>query len=266
MVEFPAMMDRNSYCNFCFECVKACPKDNWLLRLRTFGEDLWASTHRSMGEAYLAFVLVGVTTVVTAQMLPLWGPFIAALARAIPAPIRVTMKPVTYLTLSETVVFFSVSLIAVPLLGLAAAWVANRLADPSADGTKHIWVRFAYMFVPVGLAMHLAHNFSHILLEGKSIVAALQSALNRFSPWSLGEPAWKISPLVSSDVVSFLQMFFVLGGLILAIIAGYRLAWNFLGKDRTCAKVLIPFIIVALSLTLLNLYLLDQPMGARYGM
>ena len=266
MVEFPAMMERNTYCDYCFQCVKACPRDNWLLRFRTFGKDLWVSTRRSVGEAYLAFVLVGVTTVVTAQMLPLWAPLVAALSKAIPFSIRVTLKPVVYLSLMETVLFFSVSLIAVPLLGLAAAWVANRLAPASAAGTKHICVRFAYMFVPVGLAMHLAHNFSHILFEGKSIFAATQSAFNRFTPWTLGEPVWKLSPLVSPDVVSFLQLFFVLGGLILSIIAGYRLAWNHRGSERISAKVLVPFILVAFSLTLVNLYLLDQPMGARYGM
>jgi polyferredoxin len=266
MMEFPAMMERNNHCNFCFQCVKACPKDNWLLRLRAFGKDLWASSHRSTGEAYLAFVLVGVTTVVTAQMLPLWAPLIAALSKAIPAPLRVAMKPVTYLALTESILFFSVSLIAVPLLGLAAAWAANRCIQAPAAHTKQIWVRFAYMFFPVGLAMHLAHNSSHILLEGKSIVPALLSALNRFSPWILGEPVWKVSPLVSSDVISFLQMFFVLGGLILAIIAGYRLAWNYLERGRISGQVLIPFIVVAFSITILNLYLLDQPMGARYGM
>jgi len=204
--------------------------------------------------------------VVTAQMLPVWAPLVAALSKVIPAPIRVTLKPVVYLSLMETVLFFSVSLIAVPLLGLAAAWVANRLASASAARTKHIWVRFAYMFVPVGLAMHLAHNFSHILFEGKSIIAATQTTFNRFTPWTLGDPVWKISPLVSPDVVSFLQLLFVLGGLILSIIAGYRLAWNDRDSGRIAAKVLVPFILVAFSLTLVNLYLLDQPMGARYGM
>ena len=266
MAEFPAMMDRSTYCDYCFQCVKACPRDNWLLRFRTFGKDLWASTHRSAGEAYLAFVLVGVTTVVTAQMLPLWAPLVAALSKAIPAPIRVTLKPVVYLSLIETAIFFFVSLIAVPLLGLAAACIATHFAPASAARTKPIWVRFAYMFVPVGLAMHLAHNFSHILFEGRSIVAATQSAFNRFTPWALGEPVWKLSPLVSPDVVSFLQLFFVLGGLILSIIAGYRLAWNHRNSERISAKVLVPFILVAFSLTLVNLYLLGQPMGARYGM
>lgn len=265
MLEFPAVMDRNTYCNFCFECVKACPKDNWILRFRTFGKDLWASRHRSIGEAYLAFVLVGVTAVVTAQMLPLWGPFIAAVSRAIPSPIRMTMKPVTYLTATETFVFFSFSLILVPLVGLVAAWVANRLTRGSKD-TKDVWVRFAYMFVPVGLGMHLAHNFSHILLEGKSVIPAIQSAASRFLSFSLGNPVWRISPLAPADVVSFLQMIFVLAGLALSIIAGYRLAGDRSETERVEPTVLIPFIVVSFSFTLLNLFLLSEPMGARYGM
>jgi hypothetical protein len=154
----------------------------------------------------------------------------------------------------------------VPLLGFVAAWVSNRLASGSESKTRIVWIRFACIFIPVGLAMHLAHNFSHILLEGNSIVPALQRALNLFSPLSLGEPVWKISPLASPDVVSFLQMFFVLTGLVLSITAGYRLAWNYVDTERISAKVLIPFIIVAFSLTASNLYLLAQPMGARYGM
>jgi hypothetical protein len=79
----------------------------------------------------------------------------------------------------------------------------------SENKTKNIWIKFAYIFVPLGLAMHL---------------------------------------------------------LVLAIIAGYRLAWNYVDRERISAKVLVPFIIVAFSLTVLNLYLLAQPMGARYGM
>lgn len=176
------------------------------------------------------------------------------------------MKPVTYLTLTETVTFFSVSLIIVPLVGFIAAWVGNHFAAATESKAKNIWIKFAYIFIPVGLAMHLAHNFSHILLEGKSILPALQHAVNRFSPFSLGEPIWKVSPLVSPDVVSFLQMFFILGGFILAIVAGYRLTWNNGGKECFSEKILVPFIIVAFSITVLNLYLLSQPMGARHGM
>ena len=266
MFEFPAMLDRNTYCNFCFECVKACPKDNWTLRLRTFGKDLWTSSRHSTGEPYLAFVLVGVTTIVTAQMLPVWTPLISALSKAIPVSLRMTMRPVTYLTLIETVVFFAVSAIAVPLLGFAAACIATCMAPNLEKKAKQVWIRFAYVFVPIGLAMHLAHNFSHLLLEGNSIIPALQRALNQFSPLPLGEPVWKSSPLASPEIVSFLQMFFVLMGLIVSMIVGYRLASNYSETAQISGKVLLPFIIIAFSLTVLNLYLLNQPMGARYGM
>ncbi len=266
MFEFPAMLDRNTYCNFCFECVKACPKDNWILRLRTFGKDLWTSSRHSMGEAYLAFVLVGVTTVVTAQMLPAWTPLISTLSKTIPLSLRTTMRPVTYLTVTETVVFFAISVIAVPLLGFAAASIAARMAPNPEKKAKHIWIGFAYAFIPIGLAMHLAHNFSHLLLEGNSIIPALQRSVNPLSPFSLGEPVWKSTPLASPEIVSFLQMVFVLVGLVVSMIVGYRLASNYSETAQISGKVLLPFIIIAFSLTVLNLYLLNQPMGARYGM
>jgi hypothetical protein len=61
-------------------------------------------------------------------------------------------------------------------------------------------------------------------------------------------------------------MFFVLMGLIVSMIVGYRLASNYSETAQISGNVLLPFIIIAFSLTVLNLYLLNQPMGARYGM
>ena len=114
--------------------------------------------------------------------------------------------------------------------------------------------------------MHLAHNFSHLLLEGNSIIPALQRSVNKLSPFSLGEPVWKNTPLASLEIVSFLQMVFVLVGLVVSMIVGYRLASGYGETAQISAKVLLPFLILSFCLTLLNLYLLNQPMGARYSM
>jgi ferredoxin len=266
MFEFAATLDRNMYCNFCLECVKGCPQDNLSLRFRRFGKDLWASSHRSKGEAYLALVLVGVTSVVTAQMLPLWPELIASLSKSIPLPLRIWMKPVNYLALTETAVFFLVSLVLVPLLGLGAARFSARLIGAPEKETGKLWTTFAYLFIPIGLAMHLAHNFSHIFLEGGSLAPALQHAVNRFTPFTFGEPVWTVSPLVAAEVVSWLQMIFVLGGLAFSMTVGYRLARKFFDQRELRGKALLPFFAVALFFTLLNLYLLAQPMGARHAM
>lgn len=265
MFEFPMTMDRNTYCNFCFECVKDCPKDNLVLRFRRFGSDLWSSARRRLDETYLALAMVGITTIVTAQMLSSWPGWISRLSRLIPLPLRTLMKPVTYLTLTESVVFFVGSLVVIPLLGYLAAWIGHRMAGDHETETRKTFVTLGYMFIPVGLAMHLAHNFSHLFLEGGGVVPALQRTLNRFTSLDAGEPDWQVAPLVSPEIVHGLEMATVLAGLVLSIAVGYRLAVGLFKKRETIGRAMIPLIVLSLLFTLVNLYLLNQPMGMRHS-
>lgn len=266
MFEFPMTMERNAYCNFCFECVKSCPPGNISLQVRSFGEDLWASRRHWLDEAYLAVALVGITTIVTAQMLTSWSPWISQLARMIPLSIRTLVKPVTYLTVTESAVLFLGSLLLFPLFGFLAAWGTNWIAGDKKKGIKRTFVTLSTMFIPVGLAMHLAHNVSHLFLEGPGVIPALQQTLNRYTSFNFGEPDWQINPLVSSEVIYWLQMLLILGGFVFSLMIGYRLAATLLERQETAGKAFIPLIVLSLFFTLTNLYLLNQPMGMRHGM
>lgn len=265
MFEFPMAMDRNTYCNFCFECVKSCPPGNLALRLRAFGKDLWASRRRWLDESYLALVLVGITSAVTAQMLTDWSGLISRLSRLIPDSVRTLMKPVTYLAVTESALFFFVSLALFPLALLATAWVSSRIAGDERVGLRETFVHLAYMFVPVGLAMHLAHNTQHLLVEGPGVVPALRRAVNRYTPFYAGAPDWSLAPLVSLEVVYWLQMLSVLGGFVFSISLGYRLAGTLSGGRESAGRRFVPFIALSLVFTLINLYLLNQPMGMRHS-
>lgn len=261
MFEFPMTMERNMYCNFCFECVKACPPENMALRVRPPGTDLWASAKRSLDEAYLAVALVGITTLLTAQMLTGWLDRIAQVARLVPVSVRAAMRPIAYLTLVESLALFLGALVLYPLIvHLAARLTAKR------EGKSGGFVTFGYMFVPIGLAMHLAHNVSHLFLEGPGVVPALRSALNRYTPFHLGEPDWQVDPLLPPEAVYWLQMFLVLGGLVFSLVVGYRLAARYYESRGAAGRVVVPFMLVSLLFTLVNLYLLNQPMGMRHGM
>lgn len=266
MFEFPMTMERNAYCNFCFECVKSCPPDNLALRFRAFGKDLWASKRRWLDESYLAVAMVGLSTVVTAQMLSGWSDWIAGLSRLIPVDVRVLMKPVTYLALTESALFFFFALLLVPLIVLVAAWVCDRLAGPEGKGVRKTAVVLGYMFIPVGLAMHLAHNVSHLFIEGPGVIPALQRAINLYTPFGGGEPNWQTSPLVSADVVYWLEMSLVLGGLLFSLVVGYRLIGGLIERRESAGRAFVPLVAVSLLFTLVNLYLLNQPMGMRHGM
>lgn len=266
MFEFPMTMQRNTYCNFCFECVKSCPPGNMTLRARPFGKDLWASGRHWLDESYLAVALVGITTIVSAQMLTGWSLWMSQMARLIPLPVRVLMKPVTYLTVTESAVFFVGSLIVFPLFVVLAARITDKFAGEQGKGVKRTFVTLGYMFIPVGLSMHLAHNASHLFMEGPGIVPALQRTVNRYTPFAVGEPNWQVLPLVSSEVVYWLQMLFILAGLFFSVVVGYRLARDLFEQHRLAGKALIPFAVLSLLFTLTNLYLLNQPMGMRHGM
>ena len=262
MFEFPMTLDRNANCNFCFECVKACPQGNLMLRFRSFGKDLWSSARRCLDESYLALVLVGLTTIVTAQMVSAWGIWISNLSRMIPAELRTLVKPVTYLTVTETALFFLVALLFVPLLGYGAAWTADRISGGQGRGARGILIVLGYMFIPVGLAMHLAHNLSHLLLEGAGVIPAFQRLLTH----SAADVNWQVAPLMDSQIVYGLQMMLILTGLLFSIVVGVRLARDLLPDKRNYGKTLIPFIALSLLFTLINLYMLNQPMGMRHGM
>jgi len=266
MFEFPGAMDRNNYCTLCGDCVAACGHGNLVLRLRAFGQDLWATRRRLLDESYLAVVLVGLTLVVTAQMLTAWPGWISALAGWLPAVVRTTLKPVTYLGLVECVVLLGGSLVVVPLLVLGGAAAADRLAGPRRLGRRRTFVAFGYMFVPVGLAMHLAHNLAHLLLEGGGIVPVVQRAVAVYTPFSLGVPDWNVRPLAPEPVVAVLQMAVLVGFFILSLGAGHRLSLRVYGDARVASRAWVPMAALALLFTLAGIILLTQPMGMRHAM
>ena len=265
MFEFPQTMDRNNYCTLCAECVKGCSRDNLALRFRAFGKDLWASGRRAFDESYLAMALVGLTLIVTAEMLTGWANWTEAAARWLPEWVRGSVKPVTYLGFVESTFLLGGSLVLIPLLVLGAAAVANRLAGQSGLGLRRTFVLFGYMFIPIGLGMHLAHNLAHLLLEGSGIVPAAQRALALHTPLSLGEPSWQ-SAAAPAGVVSLLQMVVLVAFFILSLVAGHRLTAGAYPDARTAGRALVPMALLAFVFTAAGIVLLSLPMGMRHAM
>jgi hypothetical protein len=265
MFEFPGSMDRNTYCILCGECAGGCAHGNLVLRFRRFGSDLWATGRRALDEAYLAAVLAGLTLALTAQMLAGWPGWMAGLARWLPGPVRTGLRPVTYLGLVESAALLGAGLVAVPLALLGAAALADRLARPHGLGVRRTFVTFGYVLVPVALAMHLAHNLAHLLLEGGGLVPAVQRAALLYTPLSLGAPVWPAPPLAPAPAVAVLQAGVVLGFFGLSLVAGHRLSRRVYPDPRAAARALVPIAVLSLLLTLAGLVLLAQPMAMRHG-
>lgn len=266
MLEFPATLDRNNYCTFCLECARGCAHGNLALRPRAFGRDLWATSRRAADEAYLAVALVGLTLLVTARMLAGWPDFVSGVASWLPRAVRGAVTPVTYLTAVESAVLLGGALLAAPLLLLGAAALSDRLARDRAVGVRRAFVSFAYMFVPVALALHLAHNLSHLLVEGAAIVPAVQRAVAVYTPWTLGEPDWQIGALAGGPVVGLLQLAVVLGFFVLSLIVGHRLSLSVYDERAAASRALVPVAVLSLLFTIAGILVLAHPMALRHGL
>ncbi len=260
-------MDSNAYCNLCFECVKGCPQDNLVLRLRAFGTDLWATSRRHLDEAYLAVVLAGASLYLTGEMVQPWHETLDAIAGRLPLQLLGITSHKTVEAAINAGLFLVVALGLIPLAVVIAAWVAQRFLARAGKvhSLRQIVTVFGYMFVPIGLSMHLAHNLHHLLDEGPGIVPAIQRAINRFTPFSAGVPAWNLPPLLPHEVVYWSQMLLFMGFYSLSLYAGARLARRHFSNAATTFRAAAPMVLVSLILVLLNVYVLSQPMSARHS-
>ncbi|HSB69446.1 MAG TPA: 4Fe-4S binding protein [Candidatus Methylomirabilis sp.] len=267
MFERPWEMDTNAYCNLCFECVKGCGRDNLVLRLRAFGADLWRAGERRLDEAYFAVVLAGASLFLTGEMVQPWRDAMDWIGTRLPHQILGGVSHKTMEGLISSAAFLVVTLGVVPLSILAAAWGTQRLL--LRGGKRHelrqIFTVFGYMFIPIGLCTHLAHNLHHLFDEGPGIVPVLQRTINRFTSVSAGVPAWDLPAILPHEVVYWMQMLLVMGFYGVSLYAGSRLARRHFSNAETTFRAAAPMIVVSLLLMLVNVYVLSQPMAARHS-
>jgi polyferredoxin len=209
MFETIPKMDSNNVCNFCGECIKSCPKNNITIRVRSFFKDAWATPKKSLDEAALAVVLVGVAIFVTGDMLEPWAGWMDSAMKLFPADLLGIEYIYTVEVITKSVLYFSVSLLLIPGLILLASALSNRVVgEENHNGLRRTFIKFGYMFIPIGLSMHLAHNTGHLLNESGGIIPALQRALNKYTSLHTGEPNWNlaISPLIDPVYLYWIQM------------------------------------------------------------
>lgn len=263
MFETPMTLDRNNYCNFCSECIKSCSQDNIVIRFRSFAKDLWVSAKGYTDEAYLAIALVGITAIVTGEMGEPWHKWMDSIGKVIPLNISgiATHKEVEKITFLVVLTVGSL-IIPVLLLFFAALAVRKATGPESPLNLKDTLVQFAYMFIPVGLSMHLAHNISHLFKEGPGIIPAFQRLFNEYTGLNLGKPDWEVTPLLGAESIFWLQMITLIVLNIFSLYAGYRIALRY--YDARALKAFVPMATLALFFMLVNAFILGQPMALRH--
>lgn len=259
----PMTLDRNNYCNFCSECIKSCSRDNIVIRFRSFAKDLWVSAKGYMDEAYLAMVLAGVSIVVTAEMVEPWHLWIDAVGKMLPSGMFGVLSHSAAEKAVTSLVMVVGSLIAPSLLLCMAAVLVRKLAGTESPfSIRQTFVQFAYMFIPVGLSMHLAHNISHLVKEGPGIIPAFQRLGAEYAGLHISDIDWTVAPLMGNEAIFWLQMLLLLVLNIFSLYAGYRIALRHYGDKAL--RAYIPMAVLALLFMVLNAYILGQPMALRH--
>lgn len=257
----PMTLDRNNNCNFCSECIKSCSQDNIVIRFRSFAKDLWVSSKGYLDEALLVIALVGITIIITGEMVEPWHRWMDAVGKILPFDMLGIMSHTVREKATFLFVFTVGSLVVAPLLLLASSLAVRKFTGPEPPlSLKQTFVQFAYMFIPVGLSMHLAHNINHLFKEGPGIVPAVERITNNIA--GTGTPDWSITPLMGSETIFWFQMAIFLVMNIFSLYAGYRIAVKYYGDKAL--RAFIPMALLAVSLMVLNAYILGQPMSMRH--
>jgi polyferredoxin len=257
----PITLDRNNYCNFCSECIKSCSQDNIVIQSRSFAKDLWVSSKGYLDEALLAIVLVGITIIVTGVMVEPWHGWMDNVGRIIPFDTLGIVSHAAREKATFLIVFTVGSLLIAPLLLLSGSLAVRKLTGPDSPlSLKRTFIQFAYMFIPVGLSMHLAHNISHLFKEGPEIVPAVERLMNNMA--GTGTPDWTVAPLMGQEAIFWLQMGIFLVMNTFSVYAGYRIAVKYYG-DRAL-RAFMPMACLAVFLMVINTFILGQPMAMRH--
>ncbi len=237
LVKNPSKLARNNYCGLCMECVKACPNRNLTLRARPFCSDLVV---RGFDEAWMALIMVTLVVAYSVTLLGPWG----------------TVKLWTNVTevgnwtgfAIYTAVVWLAALGILPGLWYLASRLSRRLAGSPEVPARTIFVRYAYLLVPLGLLAWMAFSLPLVLVNYTHITGSLSDPLGwGWDLFGTADQHWR--PLYP-EWIPYLQIPLLLGGLWIALRRGSTIARELYPRTAAAARSLIPHGVLCTALTL----------------
>jgi hypothetical protein len=236
-------LDRNNYCGLCFECVKSCPNDNITLYLRPFAtsdvilrgyDEVWKASIMLMLAFSYSVVLLGpwgwLKDWANVSEKRNWGGFGAfALGQAL------------------------LALVIFPALYYLAIRLAKWYAGAETITTKELFLKYAYMLVPMGLLAWIAFSVPLIMVNGSYIISVASDPLgwgmNLFGtadfPWKPLWPEW----------VPFAQVPILLAGFYFGMLGLHKVGRQIFKDPTQLFRSMIPPTVLLLGVTLLFLKL-----------
>lgn len=238
----PGRMSRNNYCGMCMECIKTCPSGNMTLRARPFCTDVQL---KGYDEAWKAFIMVALAVLYSVTLLGPWG---TVKAWANVAEVGDWGGFLLYAGL-----IWTVALGVLPAVWFLLAWLGRLLSGRPEVPAKALFLGFAYVLVPVGLAAWIAFSFPLIFVNVSHILATASDPMGwgwdlvglAHVPW---RPVWP-------EYMGYIQITMLLVGLAYGLDRGYRLAVARYGQAHTATRGFLPTAVGIALLTLVFLRL-----------
>mgnify|MGYP003375749411 FL=1 len=255
---FPPTLRTNLDCVFCLDCARACPYDNVALAVRPPGrellDDAWP---RRWDVSFLVLVFAFAAVGNAFGMVPPFYDLLAWLAAALGTANEALLLALTFGTL----------FVALPVaVGLAAAWLSRAVVG-RAEPLRIAFSRFVPAFVPLAVAIWLAHYGYHLAIGGLGIVPVTQSFLLAHGLNWLGDaPNWELAALLPGGWLLPLQTAVVLIGFGLSLFVGQRIGRRDFDDPPLAARALAPWLLVLLGLAVAALLTFNLPMEMRGSM
>ncbi len=236
-------LDRNNYCGLCFECVKSCPHDNISLFLRPFAtSDVGLRGYDEVWKASIMLVLAFSYSIV---LLGPWG----------------WLKDWANISEKRNWAGFAafasgqalLALVIFPALYYLAIRLANWYAHADAVPTKELFLKYAYMLVPMGLLAWVAFSVPLIMVNATYILNVISDPMGwGMNLFGTADLAWR--PFLPA-LVPYLQVPILFAAFIYGLRGLRKVGRELFSDPRQLYRSMVPPAMLLLGTTLVFLKL-----------
>jgi hypothetical protein len=155
----------------------------------------------------------------------------------------------------------------VPLFTLLYRGVVRAMAWSAADasGRRDLGGWFVLTLVPIGIAYHLAHYHSLLLVAGQYAIPLLSDPFGY--GWDLfGTTLYRVDfSVVNAASMWYLSVGAIVVGHVVAVYLAHVMALRVYGNARTALRSQIPMLVLMVYYTMSSLWILSQPIVKTGG-
>lgn len=246
---------QSTYCTSCGACVISCPHQNINWQLRGAGEEITFASRPHWDEAWFILGLVALTIFHGITMMPYWESWMSQLAMVIGDSGRL-------LTSFSIGMFFG---LLIPILFYAVCIKITMWLGKIKGEFRRLFSALAFSSLPLAFSYHIAHNLTHVVRESHGFWSVLFNPLGiDTQPLGMGELHFRhMNPLLGNDVIFALQGGLVIAGFWLAIRIARQRIVKHTDNKKTGTVMVLPILSFITIISLINLWLLMQPMVMR---